>query len=466
MAASKKEKSNPTTKTVPQLAGASPSSHATSPKKTSAPKEAPDAVTLLKTDHQHVLELFSQYESASELKKKRQLAQQICVELIHHTALEEELFYPACREHGVEDGALDEAQVEHDAAKLLIAELLGGDPGEEYYDAKVAVLREEIKHHIKEEEEPTHGILARSASSGVDMSALGQQLQARKQELETAGVDPRPPQPVSFHFASANFNEDRAMASQYRDRDERGRFEHNDDRNNGGRSRNGGQDRDAYGRFESDDRDSGRYSRSRDDDGGNRGYGRNSGQERGRDEYGRFESDDRDSGRYSRSRDDDDDRGYSRGGGQERSRDEYGRFESDDRKSSRYGRSRQEDDDRGNGRGWYGDPRGHSEASREGWRNRDDYQGARSGNYSRSSTSRDDDDDRGGRGWFGDPQGHSDASREGWRDRDGDRGARGSSSSRSSRSHDDDDGRRGGHGGWFGDSRGHSEASRRGWQNR
>jgi len=215
-------------------------------------------VTLLKNDHRQVLVLFSQYGSASETEKKRELVKQICTGLIHHTILEEELFYPACREHGVEDGALDEAQVEHDAAKILIAELLGGDPGQEYYDAKVAVLQEEIKHHIKEEEEPTHGILARGSASGVDMSALGRQLQTRRQELDTAGGSPQPPQPVSFQLTYANFYEDKTMASQYREKDERGRFESDDGRDGGGHSRAPDGNRDEYGRFESDGRGSSR----------------------------------------------------------------------------------------------------------------------------------------------------------------------------------------------------------------
>src|SRR5262245_27933479 len=72
-----------------------------------------DAVTLLKTDHRKVEQLFAQFESAQD-EQKKQLVQQICKELVIHTKLEEELFYPACRDHGVEDDLMNEAQVEHD----------------------------------------------------------------------------------------------------------------------------------------------------------------------------------------------------------------------------------------------------------------------------------------------------------------------------------------------------------------
>ena len=128
-----------------------------------------DAGALLKKDHRKVEALFAQYESQQSVQEKYETARQICTELIYHTQIEEELFYPACRAQGVEDAMLDEAQVEHDAAKILIAELLSGDPSSAYYDAKVAVLREQIKHHVREEEQPKDGIIAKASAAGVDM---------------------------------------------------------------------------------------------------------------------------------------------------------------------------------------------------------------------------------------------------------------------------------------------------------
>jgi hypothetical protein len=468
-----------------------------------------DAVTLLKSDHRKVEQLFAQYETLQSEQEKRATAQEICKELINHTRLEEEIFYPACREQGVEDDLLDEAQVEHDSAKILIGELLNGQPGGNYYDAKVAVLREQIKHHVREEEQPTSGIFAKATAAGMDMNELGQKVQARKQELLAEGGSTRAPRPVSLQLAFGdNTQENQTMASQYRqDRDEQGRFESDDDRGGRGSSRQSrsrdddrsdGRSRDDNGRFESQGRDGngGRSARSRDDDDNGRGRGGWFGDPRGHSEASREGWENRDGGnrssrsrndddsRSSRSRDDDDDnRGRGRGwfgdsrGHSEASREGWENRDGGNRSSrsrndddSRSSRSRDDgDDDRGRGRGgWFGDSRGHSEASREGWENRDG--GSRSSRSrndddSRSSRSRDDDDNR-GRGWFGDSRGHSEASREGWENRDG--GNRSSRSrdddSRNSRSRNDDDDR--GHGGWFGDSRGHAEAARRGWQNR
>jgi hypothetical protein len=161
---------------------------------------------------------------------KQQLVKQICTELIVHTELEEEIFYPACREKQVDDDSLDEAQVEHDSAKILIGELMSQSPDSQFYDAKVSVLSEYIKHHVGEEEKPSDGIFARARTAAVDMNALGQRLQARRQELlskaETQGF--RPPQPRALelsHFERRNIQEYQAMDRRFdRDRDEQGRF--------------------------------------------------------------------------------------------------------------------------------------------------------------------------------------------------------------------------------------------------
>ena len=143
-------------------------------------KKSPDAIALLKADHRKVEEMFEKYESARS--RKAEIAHQICLELSIHTLLEEEIFYPACREAGVESDMMDEANVEHDGAKTLIAELEAGSPEDEYYDAKVKVLSEEINHHVKEEEKPG-GIFTQARKAGMDLDALGERLAARKKEL-------------------------------------------------------------------------------------------------------------------------------------------------------------------------------------------------------------------------------------------------------------------------------------------
>ena len=141
-----------------------------------------DAIALLKADHDQVEDLFKQYEKASGDGRKEKLAKQICRELTIHTTIEEEIFYPAC-EGKVDEDLLKEAYVEHDAAKVLIAEIEAGKPSDEFYDAKVKVLQEEIEHHIEEEEKRVEGLFSQARKAGLDMDALGEQLESRKTEL-------------------------------------------------------------------------------------------------------------------------------------------------------------------------------------------------------------------------------------------------------------------------------------------
>lgn len=142
-----------------------------------------DAIALLKQDHRAVEELFSQFEKASGDNRKQKIANEICLELSVHAKIEEEIFYPAC-EGKVEEDLLKEAYVEHDGAKMLIAEIMGGGPDEEFYDAKVTVLQEQIEHHVEEEEKRMEGLFAQARKAGLDMDALGVELANRKQELK------------------------------------------------------------------------------------------------------------------------------------------------------------------------------------------------------------------------------------------------------------------------------------------
>jgi len=142
----------------------------------------PDAIALLKQDHDEVEQLFKDFEKASGDGRKEKLAREICRQLTVHAQIEEEIFYPAC-EGKVEEYLLKESYVEHDAAKLLIAEIEAGGPGDEFYDAKVKVLSEEIDHHVQEEEKRMEGLFAQAKKAGLDMDALGEQLAQRKAEL-------------------------------------------------------------------------------------------------------------------------------------------------------------------------------------------------------------------------------------------------------------------------------------------
>jgi hemerythrin superfamily protein len=141
-----------------------------------------DAIALLKEDHRTVEELFEKFEKASGDGRKQAIAEEICLDLSVHAQIEEEIFYPAC-EGKVEEDLLKESYVEHDGAKLLIAEILAGGPDDEFYDAKVKVLSEEIEHHVEEEEKRMEGLFAQARKAGLDMDALGEQLAARKEQL-------------------------------------------------------------------------------------------------------------------------------------------------------------------------------------------------------------------------------------------------------------------------------------------
>ena len=165
-----------------------------------AEAEFTDAIALLKADHRKVEGLFEQFEAATGDSTKQKLAHQICVELKIHTAIEEEIFYPAFRGK-IEDDTLDEAYVEHDGAKMLINDIDSAAPDSDFYDAKVKVLSEEITHHVHEEEMPSEGMFAQCRETDVDLVALRDAMLARKQELmaqeEASGLPPAKPTAVN-----------------------------------------------------------------------------------------------------------------------------------------------------------------------------------------------------------------------------------------------------------------------------
>ena len=141
----------------------------------------PLAISLLKKDHREVEGYFDEYEQLESDADKLALFNKIALALKVHTRIEEEIFYPAERGE-VEDDLLDEAYVEHDGAKKLIAEIEAMKPADEFYDAKVKVLGEYIKHHVKEEEQPG-GVFSQAKKGDEDLEAMGQQLKARKEAL-------------------------------------------------------------------------------------------------------------------------------------------------------------------------------------------------------------------------------------------------------------------------------------------
>jgi hemerythrin superfamily protein len=174
-----------------------------------AVKEKTNAIDLLKADHRKVEGLFEEFEAAKGGARKKALATKICTELMIHATIEEEIFYPACRGE-VEDDKMDEAYVEHDGAKVMIAEIMASEPDQEFYDAKVKVLSEEIKHHVKEEEQ-RDGIFAQAKAEGVDIDALGERLAARKKELADKFSKEGLPAPETRSFTGHDLKEGRPL---------------------------------------------------------------------------------------------------------------------------------------------------------------------------------------------------------------------------------------------------------------
>ena len=153
-----------------------------------------DAIALLKADHRQVETWFEQFEKARTDERKQELATDICKALKVHTQIEEEIFYPAFLEATDDKDMHHEAEIEHDGAKKLIEQIEASGPDDEYYDSKVKVLSEMIKHHVKEEEQ-SGGMFAEARDSDMDLEEIGRQLEARKAELmgEDASEDDVPP---------------------------------------------------------------------------------------------------------------------------------------------------------------------------------------------------------------------------------------------------------------------------------
>lgn len=147
-------------------------------------KKEHDPFELLKADHKKVEKMFKDFEKMKEKDRDgaAELVGRILGELTVHAQIEEEIFYPTMREHGGDGIAplLDEAEVEHASAKDLIGQLSSMSPDEELYDARVKVLGEYVKHHVKEEEDE---LFPKAKKADVDNEELGRMLAERKEEL-------------------------------------------------------------------------------------------------------------------------------------------------------------------------------------------------------------------------------------------------------------------------------------------
>jgi hemerythrin superfamily protein len=158
---------------------------------TNAPASAgeQDAIALLKSDHKQVKALFSEFDQLKNdgtEEDKAAIVAQICIELTIHTAIEEEIFYPAVRKAIEDSDLMDEALVEHAGAKDLIAQLEGAAADDDLYNAKVTVLGEQVRHHVQEEE---GSMFPKAKKAKLDTAALGAKMIKRKMALmEEMGI--------------------------------------------------------------------------------------------------------------------------------------------------------------------------------------------------------------------------------------------------------------------------------------
>ncbi|MFO1468670.1 MAG: hemerythrin domain-containing protein [Steroidobacteraceae bacterium] len=153
------------------------------PRRSSSGGGKSDAIALLKADHRQVEKWFAEFDNARSADRKARLAASICGALRAHMTVEEEIFYPAFLEATSDTDVHHEAIVEHDGAKRLIEEIESSSPEDDYFDARVTVLSEMIRHHVKEEEKPS-GMFSEAKKSDMDLAELAERIRARKRELE------------------------------------------------------------------------------------------------------------------------------------------------------------------------------------------------------------------------------------------------------------------------------------------
>lgn len=158
---------------------------ATAEKQVKANQKAQDAIKMLRADHKLVNDLFEEYEKARSVKKKKELVEQICSELTIHALLEEEIFYPAVKRALKDKELVPEATVEHGTLKQLIAEVEGKEPDGEMFDARIKVMGEYVKHHVKEEQ---NEMFPKAKSTKLDMVELGALMMERKEQLLAQAV--------------------------------------------------------------------------------------------------------------------------------------------------------------------------------------------------------------------------------------------------------------------------------------
>jgi hemerythrin superfamily protein len=166
----------------------------------SASPAAPEATALLRADHKRVSDLFDQYEDTRSAAKKKTIVATICLELSVHAQIEEEIFYPAVKAALKDKELVPEATVEHATLKELIAQVKDKTPDGEMFDAKIKVMSEYVKHHVKEEQ---NEMFPKARKTRLDMLALGARMAARKEALlASPELLEAPPVPASPAMAA------------------------------------------------------------------------------------------------------------------------------------------------------------------------------------------------------------------------------------------------------------------------
>lgn len=159
---------------------AKPAAKKRAPAKKASSAKPQDAIAILRADHKKVSGLFEEYEKTNSTAKKFKLTNEICTELSVHAEVEEEIFYPAVKAALKDKELVPEATVEHATLKDLIAQVKDKQPDGEMFDAKIKVMSEYVKHHVKEEQ---NEMFPKARNTKLDMVALGEQMLARKQQL-------------------------------------------------------------------------------------------------------------------------------------------------------------------------------------------------------------------------------------------------------------------------------------------
>ncbi len=146
-----------------------------------------NAIDLLEQQHREVEELFEEFDEAGERAEKTRdrLCREISDQLAIHAEIEEKLFYPESKQPNTED-LLRESVEEHLSMKRIVADLIESGPSDEQFDAKMQVLKEQVEHHVREEEKELFPKVRKDLSKE-ELEDLGERMQTMAEELEAEG---------------------------------------------------------------------------------------------------------------------------------------------------------------------------------------------------------------------------------------------------------------------------------------